>query len=122
MFKHALVITLAFTTFAGVAVAQTAQTPPSPPAPAPSAAVGSMFPLGGTSRFMSQDLVTRFANQNFTDQARIKASPAEWRRANQAAVLINNQHCANAYTLAVVELDDRLAENVKRVCRQLAQQ
>jgi hypothetical protein len=121
MLKHALVAAFAAISFAGVAAAQTS---PAPPAPAPSPSMSSTWPppISRGSPFMQLDMATRFSNQNYTDQSRLKATPAEWRRANQAAMLINEQRCANAYTLAVVELDDRLAKNVKRVCQELAQQ
>jgi hypothetical protein len=119
MFQHALIATLALASVAGVASAQTSPTP----SPSPSASASAMYATRVTpSPFMSMDMVGRYANQNFTDQARMKATPVEWRRANQAAQLINNQQCANAYTLALIELDDRLANNIKRVCRELAQQ
>lgn len=56
--------------------------------------------------------------QAMTERASIKAktAPDQWRRAQQAAALINANQCDNAYKLAVIEQDDRLASTVKRVC------
>ncbi|HWU78715.1 MAG TPA: hypothetical protein VN158_01440 [Caulobacter sp.] len=57
--------------------------------------------------------------QAMTERAAIKArtAPEQWRRAQQAAALINANQCDNAYKLAVIEQDDRLANNVKRTCK-----
>ena len=57
--------------------------------------------------------------QAMTQRAAIKAKtpPDQWRRAQQAAALINTNQCDNAYKLAVIEQDDQLASTVKRVCR-----
>jgi hypothetical protein len=59
--------------------------------------------------------------QAMTERAAIKArtAPEQWRRAQQAAALINANQCDNAYKLAVIEQDDSLAKNVKHTCKTL---
>lgn len=122
MFKPVVLAAIAFTSLASAAVAQTSQTPSPTPTPTPSGPSDfmSVIPRGSSEMYMSFGVPTRLVNQVFTDQSRAKASPAEWRRANKAARLINDQQCGKAYTLAVVEMDDRLAQGVKRVCHELS--
>ena len=107
MIKRTALAALALASLAGGALAQTV--PSSPQTFIPRS-------QGPDPMYMSLNLPSRFLYQAQTDRVRVKASPEEWRRAKQAAELINSNHCGEAYKLAIIEQDDRLAEGVKAIC------
>lgn len=114
MFKHTALAALAFAILStGVASAQSTNPAVGPGNPTD---VMSVLPRGSTVMYMNLGVPPAYANQAQTDRSRVKATRLEWDRAKQAALLINSNHCADAYELAVVAQDERLANSVKNVC------
>jgi hypothetical protein len=113
MFKQAALAAIVFAALAGSASAQSTNPNVGPGNPTDRM---SVITRGSSATYMSFGVPTQYASQAQTDRARTKATPKEWKRAKQAAFLINSNNCVDAYKLAVAEQDDRLASGVKEVC------
>lgn len=89
------------------------QPPPAPNQAAPNAPV---YLAPGPTPFRSLEVDAWRHVQTIRAQVKAQTTPDQWRRAQQAASLINANQCVNAYKLAVIEQDEQLANSVKMTC------
>lgn len=100
-----------------VASAASAQQQPSPaPTPNPTTTNPPVFLAPGPTPFRSLEVDAWRHVQTIRAQVKAQTTPDQWRRAQQAASLINANQCVNAYKLAVIEQDEPLAKSVKMTC------
>ena len=116
MLKHKAFAAMAFATVAGAASLASAHTANPSVGPGNPTDSMSVITRGSPAMYLSLGVPSNYNNQIQTDRARVKASPKEWKRAVKAASLINAHRCDDAYALAVVEKDERLADGVKQAC------
>ncbi|MET3667814.1 hypothetical protein [Caulobacter sp. 1776] len=111
MLKRAALAALVLAGFASGAFAQTQnQTSQSPPENFGAKPSSSM----GIYNNFTQITLLR---QSMNNDAHQEVSRDQWRRAQQAAVMIRANHCEDAYNFALAEQDDRLALNIAVACK-----
>ncbi len=94
-----------------------AQQAPAPTPPSNPPVAGTYNHVAPLERpFYSREIDAWRNAQTIRAQVKAKTSPEQWRRAQQAADLINANQCANAYKLAIIEQDQRLAKAIKSTC------
>jgi hypothetical protein len=55
--------------------------------------------------------------QDMNNDAKSDVTPAQRRRAQKAVAMIKDNHCQDAYDLALAEQDNRLALNIAVACK-----
>lgn len=99
-----------------VSAASAQQQPPPSPAPNQATPNPPIFLAPGPTPFRSLEVDAWRHVQTIRAQVKAQTTPDQWRRAQQAASLINANQCVNAYKLAVIEQDEQLANSVKMTC------
>ena len=99
-----------------VSAAAAQQQPPPSPAPNQATPNPPVYLAPGPTPFRSLEVDAWRQVQTIRAQVKAQTTPDQWRRAQQAASLINANQCVNAYKLAVIEEDEQLAKSVKMTC------